>query len=102
MDYPNPNKNYDIHERLGIQIVENYETDARCTQRGQVRRQSKVSAYSEHISGQASIIILLNPTKTCSSIQSIQITVIFKNYIKEFFKQGKPPVQALWISLARL
>ena len=62
MDYPNPNKNYDIHERLGIQIVENHETDTRRTQRDQVRRQSKVSTYSEHISGQVSIAVLLNPT----------------------------------------
>ena len=64
MDYPNPNKNYDIHERLGIQIVENHETDTRRTQRDQVRRQSKVSTYSEHISGQVSIAVLLNPTAT--------------------------------------
>ena len=65
MDYPNRNK--EVRERLptsSISYIENYETDTRGTQRGQVRRQSKVSVYSEHISGQASIIILLNPTKT--------------------------------------
>ena len=65
MDYPNRNK--EVREKLptsSISYIENYETDTRGTQRGQVRRQSKVSAYSEHISGQASIIILLNLTKT--------------------------------------
>ena len=65
MDYPN--RNDEVRERLrtsSISYIENYETDTRGTQRGQVRRQSKVSAYSEHISGQASIIILLNLTKT--------------------------------------
>ena len=61
MDYPN--RNDEVRER-SISYIENYETDTRGTQRGQVRRQSKVSAYSEHISGQASIIILLNLTKT--------------------------------------
>ena len=63
MDYPN--RNDEVRERTSrISYIENYETDTRGTQRGQVRRQSKVSAYSEHISGQASIIILLNLTKT--------------------------------------
>ena len=65
MDYPNRNK--EVRERLptsSISYIENYETDTRGTQRGQVRRQSKVSAYSEHISGQVSIAFLLNPTAT--------------------------------------
>ena len=65
MDYPN--RNDEVRERLrtsGISYIENYETDARGTQRGQVRRQSKVSAYSEHISGQVSIVFLLNPMTT--------------------------------------
>ena len=65
MDYPN--RNDEARERLrtsSISYIGNYETDARCTQRGQVRRQSKVSAYSEHISGQVSIVFLLNPMTT--------------------------------------
>ena len=72
MDYPN--RNDEVRER-SISYIENYETDTRGTQRGQVRRQSKVSAYSEHISGQVSIAFLLNPTTT------------FKNY--KIWKEGE-------------
>ena len=63
MDYPN--RNDQARERLrtsSVSYIENYETDTRGTQRGQVRRQSKVSAYSQHIPGQVSIMFLLNPT----------------------------------------
>ena len=65
MDYTN--RNDQARERLrtsSVSYIENYETDTRGTQRGQVRRQSKVSAYSEHISGQVSIALLLNTTMT--------------------------------------
>ena len=72
MDYPN--RNDEARERLrtsSISYIGNYETDARGTQRGQVRRQSKVSAYSEHISGQVSIAFHLNPT-TISKISRFE------------------------------
>ena len=65
MDYTN--RNDQARERLrtsSVSYIENYETDTRGTQRGQVRRQSKVSAYSEHISGQVSIALLLNTRMT--------------------------------------
>ena len=71
MDYPN--RNDEARERLrtsSISYIENYETDARGTQRGQVRRQSKVSAYSEHISGQVSIVFLLNPMTTLIRVEN--------------------------------